>query len=122
MAAETVSQWQAAAGGLTHGALPHQADELMRPRLPRHPQQDLPERAVGEPATLKNIHPAQRPAFHGPAWLIHCFLTPRSIFTFFARAGARARAGDGILRSGDSWTLSRIPDPLQEGPAHNVKV
>lgn len=26
----------------------------MRPRLPRHPQQDLPDRAVGEPAALKN--------------------------------------------------------------------
>lgn len=42
-------------GGLTHGALPHQADEVMRPRLPRHPQQDLPDRAVGEPAVLTTV-------------------------------------------------------------------
>lgn len=39
-------------GGLTHGAFPHQADELMRPRLPRHPQQDFSDRVTGEPVVL----------------------------------------------------------------------
>lgn len=37
---------------LTHGAFPHQTDELMRPRLSSHPQEDFSEWAVGEPAIL----------------------------------------------------------------------
>lgn len=40
-------------GALTHGAFPHQTDELMRPRLSRHPQQDFSEGVVGEPAVLR---------------------------------------------------------------------
>lgn len=39
-------------GSLTHGAFSHQADELMRPRLSRHPQEDVSERVLGEPAVL----------------------------------------------------------------------
>lgn len=37
---------------VSHGAFPHQADELMRPRLSRHPQEDVSERVLGEPAVL----------------------------------------------------------------------
>lgn len=89
------------AAGLTHGALPHQADELMRPRLPRHPQQDLPDRAVGEPAALKNTPP------HTHTSSAVRLLIPGSIFTLLARA--RARAGDGFLvRVPASEVLERL--------------
>lgn len=46
--------WKLHSGGraLTHGALPHQTDELMRPRLSRHPQEDFSEWVVGKPARL----------------------------------------------------------------------
>ena len=37
---------------LTGGTPPHEADELLRPGLPRHPPEDLPERVRGEPSVL----------------------------------------------------------------------
>lgn len=40
---------------VSHGAFPHQADELMRPRLSRHPQEDVSERVLGEPAVLNLV-------------------------------------------------------------------
>ena len=38
---------------LTGGAPPHEADELLRPRLPRHPPEHLAERVRGQPAVLR---------------------------------------------------------------------
>lgn len=40
---------------ICHGTLPHQADELMRPRLSCHPQQDFSEWVVGKPRILNLI-------------------------------------------------------------------
>lgn len=48
--AEPLWHWDWA---LTHGAFPHQTDELMWPRLSCHPQEDFSEWVVGKPAVLR---------------------------------------------------------------------
>lgn len=40
---------------ISHGAFAHQTDELMRPRLSCHPQEDFPEWVIGNPAVLDLI-------------------------------------------------------------------
>lgn len=49
---ETGSVWYRE-WALTHGTLPHQADELMRAWLSCHPQEDFSEWVVGKPAVLR---------------------------------------------------------------------